>query len=172
MKRISALMVIPAVALALTSCGGDGHVPQGHAGSSSASTTASFTSPGTESAVPSTGSATPGPSTSDSATPNPEASVIGQWGGDTEGAPVLWFAETGRYNGNDGCNTLNGSWVADGGRVALKDMTMTAMACPGMDTWLSLAAAVQVVQVKGQMLHVDNADGQKIGTLPRSNVAD
>lgn len=97
------------------------------------------------------------------------AAVTGQWGGATEGSPVLWFSETGRFNGNDGCNSLAGSWVVDGARIELKEMTMTLVACLGMDTWLSSAAAVQV---RGETLHVANADGREIGTLPRLNVAD
>ncbi|OIH82339.1 hypothetical protein BLJ79_20530 [Arthrobacter sp. UCD-GKA] len=96
------------------------------------------------------------------------AAVTGQWGGATEGSPVLWFSETGRFNGNDGCNSLAGSWVVDGARIELNDEIMTLVACLGMDTWLSSAA---VVQVKGDTLHVTNADGQEIGTLPRLNVA-
>lgn len=97
-----------------------------------------------------------------------EADPVGQWGGVTEGSPVLWFASGGHFNGNDGCNTLGGTWVANGERIELKDMTMTLVACLGMDTWLSSAAAVRV---KGDTLHVTNADGQEIGTLGRLNVA-
>ena len=97
-----------------------------------------------------------------------DAEVVGQWGGMTEGSPVLWFSDTGRFNGNDGCNSFGGTWVANGDRIELKDMTMTLVACPGMDTWLSSAAAVRV---KGDTLHVTNADGREIGTLPHLNVA-
>ena len=96
------------------------------------------------------------------------AAVTGQWGGAAEGPPVLWFSSGGHFNGNDGCNSLAGSWVVDGARIELNDEIMTLVACLGMDTWLSSAA---VVQVKGDTLHVTNADGQEIGTLPRLNVA-
>ncbi|GAA1860665.1 hypothetical protein GCM10009715_05120 [Paeniglutamicibacter psychrophenolicus] len=95
------------------------------------------------------------------------AAVTGQWGGATEGSPVLWFSDTGRFNGNDGCNSLAGSWVVDGARIELKDTIMTLVACLGMDTWLSSAAAVRV---KGDTLHVTDAAGREIGTLPRLNL--
>lgn len=81
---------------------------------------------------------------------------------------MLWITESGRFNGNDGCNSFSGTWVADGASAELKDLTQTLVGCPGMDTWLSLAATVQV---KDQTLHVTNAEGKEIGTLPRINVA-
>lgn len=98
-----------------------------------------------------------------------DADVVGQWGGMAEGSPVLWFVSSGQFTGNDGCNTLGGTWVASGSGIELKDLTMTLVACPGMDTWLSSAATVQV---KGDTLRVSNANGKQIGTLPRVNVAD
>lgn len=81
---------------------------------------------------------------------------------------MLWITESGRFNGNDGCNSFSGTWVADGANAVLKDLTQTLVGCPGMDTWLSSAATVQVM---GQSLLVTNAEGKEIGTLPRINVA-
>lgn len=95
--------------------------------------------------------------------------VIGQWGGATEGSPVLWFAPEGRFNGNDGCNSLYGNWTGSGMKFELHEMTMTLVACLGMDTWLSGAA---FVMVDGETLRVSDKNGVEIGTLPRLNVAD
>lgn len=97
-----------------------------------------------------------------------DAAVIGQWGGASEGAPVLSFAPEGRFNGHDGCNTLTGSWTGSGQAFELHEMTMTLIGCPGIDTWLSRAAAVEV---DGETLRVTDKDGKDIGTLPRLNVA-
>lgn len=99
----------------------------------------------------------------------PGAAVIGQWGGATAGSPVLWFAPGGRFNGHDGCNSLAGTWVQSGQAISLRDMTMTLIGCPGMDTWLSRADSVTV---HGQTLRVTDARGKGIGTLPRLEVAD
>lgn len=54
-----------------------------------------------------------------------DAAVIGQWGGATEGSPVLWFAPGGLFNGHDGCNSLTGRWMEAGRGFELRDMTMT-----------------------------------------------
>jgi heat shock protein HslJ len=97
-----------------------------------------------------------------------DAAVIGQWGGASEGSPVLSFAPEGRFNGHDGCNTLTGSWTGSGQAFELHEMTTTLIGCPGMDTWLSRAAAVEV---DGEILRVTDKDGKDIGTLPRLNLA-
>lgn len=118
----------------------------------------------------------PAPSPSASApeeTSSPEsdrgdAAVIGQWGRAAEGSEVLSFAPEGRFNGYDGCNTLTGSWTGSGRAFELHEMTKTLIGCPGIDTWLSRAAAVEI---DGETMRVTDKDGKDIGTLPRINAA-
>lgn len=126
-------------------------------------TTGSGAPPGSASAVPPEATSGPEPSATDAG-----ATLIGQWGGATEGSPVLWFADGGRFNGHDGCNSLSGSWAQSGQGFTLRDVAMTLIGCPGMDTWLSRGA---FVTVDGQTLRVADKDGKDIGTLPRLNVA-
>lgn len=149
MKRLSALLLVPALAVALSACssGQDGPGP-------------STGQPPSPSATAST----PEPSQA----PTGESGVVGQWGGATEDSPVLWFNASGTFNGNDGCNSLLGSWEQTGQRIELKDVTMTLMACGGVDDWVSKATTVQV---EGDDLLLTNSDGEKLGTLPRTKVA-
>lgn len=95
----------------------------------------------------------------------PEAgakSVVGQWGGVPEQSPELDFAEAGTFTGNDGCNSMNGSWTQEGETVTLGATATTLMACDGVDTWLSLATTAKI---DGANLNVFNKDGQQIGVL-------
>ena len=149
MKRLSALLLVPVCAVAFSACSGgqDGPGPDA--------------------------TQTPGPSVTSSAaqpsqSPSAESDVVGQWGGATEDAPVLWFNASGTFNGNDGCNSLLGGWEQTGPRIELKNVTMTRMACVGVDDWMSRATTVQV---EGDNLLLKNADGDELGTLPRTKVA-
>ena len=81
---------------------------------------------------------------------------------------MLWFAPGGLFNGHVGCNSLTGRWMEAGRGFELRDMTMTLIGCPGMDTWLSGAT---FVTVDGESLRVADKGGKTIGTLPRLNVA-
>ena len=95
----------------------------------------------------------------------PVPSVEGSWGNTTDSsAPSLDFASDGRVTGFDGCNTLLGRWDQEGSSVELKDVTSTLVGCPGVDTWLSEAAAAEV---DGETLSLFNNDGGAIGTLQR-----
>ena len=103
------------------------------------------------------------------ATPGQEGSaVVGQWGGVPDGSPVLVFTPEGTFTGNDGCNTLGGSWKQDGGRIVLEDMTMTLMACEGLDTWLSSASSATL---EGMNLRVFDAQRAEIGVLAHQGAA-
>lgn len=166
MKRAATLIAVPVMALALAACS----TGPGTVGTESAHPDLHLPSSGsgapplaTPSAVPPEATSGPDPSATDA-----DAAVIGQWGGATEGSPVLWFAPEGRFNGHDGCNSLSGTWTESGQGFALRDMAMTLIGCPGMDTWLSRGA---FVRVDGETLRVTDQDGRDIGTLPRINVA-
>ncbi len=90
------------------------------------------------------------------------SSVVGQWGGVPDESPVLVFSGEGSFTGNDGCNTLTGSWKQANDVVTLENMAMTLMACAGVDTWLSRASTVKV---DGMKLTVFDAQGKEIGVL-------
>ena len=90
------------------------------------------------------------------------ASVVGQWGGVPDGAPVLVFSGEGTVTGNDGCNTLTGSWKQANDVITLENMATTLMACEGVDTWLSRASTVKV---HGMNLMVFDAQDKEIGVL-------
>ncbi|MDQ0095879.1 META domain-containing protein [Paeniglutamicibacter psychrophenolicus] len=171
MKRSPALVAAAALALALAGCAGAPGAPAPESTAASVSLRLDIVGPTDGSGGPKAvrPTAMPAPTAVPPVPPSGPvaAAVSGQWGGATEGSPVLWFSDTGGFNGNDGCNSLAGSWVVEGARIELKDTIMTLVACLGMDTWLSSAAAVRV---KGDTLHVTDAAGREIGTLPRLNV--
>ena len=101
-----------------------------------------------------------------STTPAPDSTarqIVGTWGSKTEGEPFLTFGESGKVLGNDGCNVLNASWKEAGGTITLGDMAMSLMACPGVDSWLNMAATAKI---DGNNLHLFDANGKKIGQLP------
>ncbi|WP_411734458.1 META domain-containing protein [Paeniglutamicibacter sp.] len=171
MKRPWALILVPVVAFALAACS----TGPGADGTESTEPTVSLR----VDRLGPTADSTPKPVTPSVASPESKASpetsrsdadaaVIGQWGGATEGSPVLWFAPGGRFNGHDGCNSLTGTWSGSGQEFELRDMTMTLIGCPGMDTWLSRATEVRV---DGETLRVIDKDGLDIGSLPRLNIA-
>ncbi|GAA1497800.1 META domain-containing protein [Paeniglutamicibacter kerguelensis] len=90
------------------------------------------------------------------------SSVVGQWGGVPANSPVLVFSGEGSFTGNDGCNTLTGSWKQADDAITLENMAATLMACAGVDTWLSHASTVKV---DGTKLMVFDAQGKEIGVL-------
>lgn len=90
------------------------------------------------------------------------SSLVGQWGGVPDGAPVLVFSGEGSFTGNDGCNTLTGSWKQANDVVTLENMATTLMACEGVDTWLSRASTAKI---EGMNLTVFDAQGGEIGVL-------
>ncbi|MFL4474368.1 META domain-containing protein [Paeniglutamicibacter sp. MACA_103] len=179
MRRPMALILVPVTAFALAACS---------TGPGAESTEATMSlhverhGPTAGSGLPESGTLpiVPAPSVSAPTAPpevtasgdtggtDTDAAVIGQWGGATEGSPVLWFAPKGRFNGHDGCNSLTGTWAGSGQGIELRDVARTLIGCPGMDTWLSRA---RFVTVDGETLRVTDKDGKGIGTLPRINVA-
>ncbi len=89
--------------------------------------------------------------------------VTGLWGvQDTEGVASLELADDGSASGTDGCNRMIGSWDQDGTRVAFGEWGLTRMACPSVDTWLSLAVKATL---EGENLVFVDENGVEIGTL-------
>ena len=97
-------------------------------------------------------------------TVGPQGLPIGQWVESADaGAPFLSIAADGSFSGNDGCNTIFGSWeVADDGAIMFTGVGSTLMACQGVDTWLSTAA---LGSVQGGVMTVQDADGVVLGQL-------
>jgi heat shock protein HslJ len=89
----------------------------------------------------------------------------GTWGEQVRGRPWLSF-DAQRCTGSDGCNSMAGPWRVTGdGTVDIGPVMMTRMYCEGVDTWLSGMASVRVA---GDDLIVFDADGERIGALPRA----
>ncbi|WP_043534494.1 META domain-containing protein [Actinomyces polynesiensis] len=94
------------------------------------------------------------------------ADPVGTWGSTAAGSPNLTFTEDGKVSGNDGCNSLSGTWTQDGDTVELGQMVTTLMACMDVDTWLSGAKSATV---DGDTLLVEDEGGSQIGTLERAS---
>jgi heat shock protein HslJ len=94
----------------------------------------------------------------------PEGRPVGYWvESDTPTAPFLSLQADGRYSGNDGCNSLTGSWEqADDEAVLLTGGAMTLMACDGVDQWLSQAVQGRV---RAGVMTLQAADGTVLGQL-------
>lgn len=93
-----------------------------------------------------------------------QESVVGQRVQKTNTATMLDFAEDSTFTGNDGCNSLNGTWSEKDHVITLGNTAMTLKACEGVDTWLSKA---QSAEISGQSLKIKDAQGTEIGVLDR-----
>lgn len=95
--------------------------------------------------------------------------VIGTWGEGTAAAdPHLVFSDDGRVSGSDGCNSLSGSWKADGEAIIVSDVASTLMACSDVDTWLSGIAQATLSEGDDQLTILDES-GTEIGSLDRDD---
>ncbi len=95
----------------------------------------------------------------------PQGLPIGYWVEEpTPESPFLSIAADGRFTGNDGCNTLVGTWVAgaDDQSVDFGGVAVTRMACEGVDQWLSGLARGRVI---GGVMTIEAADGTVLGQL-------
>ena len=93
----------------------------------------------------------------------PVADVAGVWGiQDTEGITSIELAEDGTVSGTDGCNRVTGTWEQDGTQLAFGPWATTRMACPSVDTWLSLAVKATL---EGENLVFVEQNAVEIGTL-------
>ena len=95
-----------------------------------------------------------------------EPDAVGTWGTPERGSAYLRIADDGTLTGNDGCNTMSGRWHEGDGAAVFDDVMSTLMACPGVDTWLTQGRSAVA---QGDTLHVRDASGVEIGTLPRAD---
>lgn len=89
---------------------------------------------------------------------------IGPWGYEESGQPELTLEPDGGVRGNDGCNSLSGSWEQQGDTAVLSQLASTLMMCVEVDDWLGGA---DTLQMEGELLRVYDAEGTEIGSLPR-----
>ncbi|HXH35297.1 MAG TPA: META domain-containing protein [Plantibacter sp.] len=95
--------------------------------------------------------------------------VLGTWGEGTAATdPHLVFSDDGRVSGSDGCNSLTGSWKADGDAIVVSDVATTLMACPDVDTWLGGIAQATLSESDDQLTVLDES-GTQIGSLDRED---
>lgn len=105
-----------------------------------------------------------------SETPTPAISTLdsylGAWGIEERGQTSLEFMlEDFRVSGSDGCNRIFGSWALnDDGSVELKQMASTMMFCQDVDTWMSGASTVMIID---GVLVVSNSEATVVGSLER-----
>lgn len=91
--------------------------------------------------------------------------LVGTWtldGSDSLQQPYMSLAADGTFSGNDGCNTLSGTWTYADDEVILGDFASTEIACEGIDSWLQQAATARV---QADVMTVQSADGTAIGRL-------
>ncbi|MBO1804209.1 META domain-containing protein [Leucobacter ruminantium] len=97
-----------------------------------------------------------------------QPALVGTWGDPSQkGRPSLEFTgseTTGDYSGTDGCNSVGGSYAAEGSTIDLGVMRSTLMFCEGVDTWLSQARSASL---DGGTLTLFDENGDEIGTLER-----
>lgn len=86
------------------------------------------------------------------------------WGSPAAQEPHLMLSTDGALEGHDGCNSLSGTWSADGSTVTFSELGGTEMACPDVDPWLSDARSAEV---DGDTMSVKDESGDEIGTLGR-----
>lgn len=94
------------------------------------------------------------------------ASFAGRWGSSEDRDPHLILAADGALSGSDGCNRMVGRWRVRPEGPAFEGVATTRMFCADVDTWLSRLATAEL---RGDRLDVFDADGSRIGELPRVN---
>lgn len=92
------------------------------------------------------------------------ADPVGTWGATADGSPQLVLASDGTVTGTDGCNNMTGSWDEADGTVTFSPFATTMMACEGVDTWLSGAAAATI---DANAMDIKDGTGTAIGTLDK-----
>lgn len=92
-------------------------------------------------------------------------SAEGTWGQESAGKPQLVLEKDGSLQGTDGCNRLMGTWSAENHKVTFEGVASTAMACEGVDDWLS---GLHTATVDRDTLIVKDASGAEIGQLERA----
>jgi len=92
--------------------------------------------------------------------------VVGTWGDTAATKPHLVFSSDGEVKGSDGCNGISTTFAVDGATAVFDQFVSTLKTCMGVDPWLS---KVHSVEVDGDQLLVSNAQGERIGTLQRTD---
>ena len=93
----------------------------------------------------------------------PQGLPIGEWvESDKAIAPFLTISADGKFSGNDGCNTLLGTWSFANEQTSFSGVASTLMACQGVDTWLS---ALSTATVQNGVMTVQSEDGSVLGQL-------
>ena len=92
------------------------------------------------------------------------SAYVGTWGSSGAGKPSLTLTSDGKVSGNDGCNTLSGTWTEKNGRAEFGPFASTLKACNGVDTWLSHATSALA---QGSSMTVYNSGNTTIGTLDK-----
>jgi heat shock protein HslJ len=93
----------------------------------------------------------------------PVEDLTGVWGiQDTVGVVSLELAGDGSVSGTDGCNRVTGTWEQNGTQVAFGPWATTRMACPSVDTWVTLS--VKATLEGDDLVFVDQY-AVEVGTL-------
>lgn len=91
----------------------------------------------------------------------------GTWMADGPNAPRVTLNLDSSFNGTDGCNVMNGRYLALSGQAHLGLAAKTMMYC-GEDIWFEQAA---MLEHDGDKLRVLDSAGTHIGTLQRDGNA-
>ena len=95
--------------------------------------------------------------------PNP-SDFTGTWTSDHPSGTTLDLKDGGQLSGNDGCNSLTGTWTESKNAITFSKLATTQMACEGVDAWLGKAASART---DGDTLNVYDSAGTQIGVLDR-----
>ena len=96
--------------------------------------------------------------------PSASSDYTGTYTSDHPSGTELDLKDGGTLSGNDGCNTMTGSWTESKGRITFSEMAVTTKACPDVDAWLSKAASARS---DGDTLNVYDENGSAIGVLDK-----
>ena len=99
-----------------------------------------------------------------SCAPSSSSDYTGTWTSAHPAGTSLDLKDGGDLTGNDGCNTLTGTWTESKGTVTFSGVASTRKACAGVDAWLAHAASARS---DGDTLNVYDSGGTQIGVLDR-----
>lgn len=97
--------------------------------------------------------------------PSSPSDYTGTWTSDHPSGTRLELKDGGRLSGDDGCNTLTGTWAESKRSITFGPLAATQKACPDIDPWLSKAASARS---DGDTLNVYDQAGTQIGVLDRT----
>ncbi len=111
------------------------------------------------------GCSSPGGGTSGNSTSaNSASGYVGSWVAKTPAQAGLTLNADGTLTGNDGCNTLSGTWTATKKSAEFGPLASTQKACAGVNTWLSKATEARQ---DGLTLNIYDGAGDTIGVLDK-----